>query len=348
MQPSRVTSLALAGLLVALPSLAEAQTQLRLLSQSLPTSKQYPPEKAAVDRITESEELGVEVTYNQYETLGLKQADALRLIRAGTFDVISTQIGLASRDDPFLEGLDIIGVSTDMEALKSAVDAYREVFDARLQEKFGAKVLALWPFGPQVFYCNEAIETVDDLDGLKVRSFTPSMSALLENFGATPVTLQFSEVYPALQRKVASCGVTSPTSGNVGKWPEVTTHQIPLSVSGSVQGHFANLDWWNSLSPEQQKGLEAEFGQLEADLWETAITINDDAVACNTGQETCSEHEKFAMSLVPVSDDDIAKVKAAAEAVVLPDWAERCEASYEGCSEVWNETVGTARGLTIQ
>ncbi|MEO1018419.1 MAG: TRAP transporter substrate-binding protein [Pseudomonadota bacterium] len=345
---SCTTILALAGLATTFPVVANAQSQMRLLSQSLETSKQYPPERAAVDRITESEDLGVDVVYNHYDTLGLKQADALRLIRAGTFDVISTQIGLASRDDPFLEGLDIIGVSTDMGALKESVDAYREVFDARLQEKFGAKVLALWPFGPQVFYCNEPIETVDDLEGLKVRTFTPSMSALLENFGATPVTLQFSEVYPALQRKVASCGVTSPTSGNVGKWPEVTTHQIPLSVSGSVQGHFANLEWWNSLSPEQQKGLEAEFAQMEADLWETAITINDDAIACNTGQDSCSEHEKFAMTLVPVSDADIEEVKSAAQAVVLPDWAERCEASYEGCTAVWNDTVGAARGLTIQ
>lgn len=339
---------AIAGLMLALPATVSAQTQMRLLSQSLPTSKQYPPEQAAVDRIVENEELGIDVVYNHYDSLGLKQADALRLIRAGTFDVISTQIGLASRDDPFLEGLDIIGVSTDMAALKDAVDAYREVFDSRLQEKFGAKVLGLWPFGPQIFYCNEPIESVDDLEGLKVRTFTPSMSALLEHFRATPVTLQFSEVYPALQRKVASCGVTSPTSGSVGKWPEVTTHQIPLSVSGSVQGHFANLEWWNSLSPEQQKTLEAEFAQMEADLWQTAITINEDALACNTGQDSCAEHEKFAMTLVPVSDDDLAEVKAAAEAVVLPDWAARCETSYEGCTAVWNETVGAARGLTIQ
>ena len=39
---------------------------------------------------------------------------------------------------------------------------------------------------------------------------------LIQSFGATPVTLQFSEVYPALQRGVANCGVTSPTSGNSG------------------------------------------------------------------------------------------------------------------------------------
>ena len=88
------------------------------------------------------------------DVIGIKAPDALRLIKAGTFDVMSVQIGMASRDEPLFEGIDLIGVSTDMAKLKKAVEAYRDVFDQRLQEKFNAKVMTLWPFGPQMFYCN--------------------------------------------------------------------------------------------------------------------------------------------------------------------------------------------------
>lgn len=63
------------------------------------------------------------------------------------------QVGSVAKDDPFLEGIDLIGVSTDMSDLKAAVDAYRDVFNARL-EQFGVKAAAIWPFGPQVFLCN--------------------------------------------------------------------------------------------------------------------------------------------------------------------------------------------------
>ena len=340
------TALAAAAVLVSVPA-AQAETQLRFLSQFLPTAKQYPPEKAALDTIDANGALGLKVVHNEYKALGLKSSDGLRLVRSGTFDVVTIQIGTASRDDPFLEGIDLIGVSTDMDALHDAVEAYREVFDARVQEKFNGKVLALWPFGPQVFYCNQPIKTVDDLSGLKIRSFTPSMSALLETFGATAVTLTFPEVYPALQRNVASCGVTSPTSGNTGKWPEVTTHQLPLSVSGSVQGYFANLDWWNGLSDAQRAGVEAAFKALEEGQWETAIALNGDAMACNTGQDDCKDHQKFSMTLVDVSPADIERVKASAQKVVLPDWAAKCEKTYAGCTKVWNDTVGKARGLSI-
>jgi TRAP-type C4-dicarboxylate transport system substrate-binding protein len=287
------------------------------------------------------------VNYNPMDVVNVQAADALRLLRSGAFDVMSVQIGMASRDDPFFEGIDLIGVSTNMKDLRKAVDAYREAFDQRLQSKFKSKVLTLWPFGPQVFYCNKPIKSVDDIKGLKVRSFTPSMAALIQNLGGTPVTLQFSEVYPSLQRGVADCGVTSPTSGNSGKWPEVTSFFMPLSVSGSVQGHFMNLDYWNKFTPEQQKRITAEFRKMEDAMWELADRANADAVNCNIGKEPCKEGVKFNMTLVPVTPADEAKIKSAVTATVLPLWKETCNKVDPKCTETWNATVGAARGYKI-
>lgn len=290
----------------------------------------------------------ININYNPMDVVNVQAADALRLLRSGTFDVMSVQIGMASRDDPFFEGIDLIGVSTNMKDLRRAVDAYREVFDKRLQQRFKAKVLTLWPFGPQVFYCNKPIESIDDVKGLKIRSFTPSMAALIQTLGATPVTLQFSEVYPALQRGVADCGVTSPTSGNAGKWPEVTTHFLPLSVSGSVQGHFMNLDYWNRFSPESQQKILAGFKQMEDRMWELAETANADAMNCNVGLEPCTAGTKFKMKMVKVSAADAAKVSAAVSASVLPLWKETCNKVDPKCSDIWNATVGKARNMAIK
>ena len=287
------------------------------------------------------------INYNAMDTVGVQAADALRLLRSGTFDVMSVQIGMAARDDPFFEGVDLIGVSTNLADLRKAVDAYRQVFDERLQKRFNAKVMTLWPFGPQVFYCNKPIKTLDDVKGLKVRSFTPSMAALIQSLGATPVTMQFSEVYPALQRGVADCGVTSPTSGNAGKWPEVTSYFLPLSVSGSVQGHFMNLDYWKKLSPEAQAKATTAFANMEDQMWQLADKANADAMNCNVGAEPCKDGTKFKMTMVQVSPADAARVKAAVSTVVLPLWKESCNKVDPKCSESWNNTVGKARGYKI-
>ena len=290
----------------------------------------------------------LKVSYNTMDAVNVQAADALRLLRSGTFDVMSVQIGMAARDDAFLEGIDLVGVSTNLEDLRVAVEAYRAALDERLQKRFNVKILTLWPFGPQIFFSNKPIESVADFKGLKIRSFTPSMAKLIEYFGAIPVTRPFSEVYPALQRGVVDCGVTSAASGNTGKWPEVTTHLFPLAVSGSMQGHFVNLDFWNKFSPESQEKLMKEFNRLETMMWDFTERANGFAVNCNVGQDPCEENIKFNMTLVPVSDQDKATLNAAVTETVLPMWAEACRKVYPEGVEIWNETVGKARGFQIK
>ncbi|MBJ3778017.1 TRAP transporter substrate-binding protein [Acuticoccus mangrovi] len=318
----------------------------RWLSQTQQQQAQYPAEAAAVEAVGAA---GFAVDRNEFQALGLNLTDALRLAGTGVFQIVSTQVGSVAKDDPFLEGIDLIGVSTDMGELKDAVEAYRTAFNDRLAERFGVKALAIWPFGPQVFLCNQEISGLADLEGLKVRSFTASMSTLLSELGATPVTLSFPEVYPALQRGVASCGVTSPTSSNTGKWPEVTTHVMPLSVSGSVQAHLVNLAWYNGLPADKRAALDAAMADMEAALWELATKSNEDALACTTGQDSCPGgiYNVYDNTLVPVSEADKALVTTIAKEKILPEWAERCTAAYPECKTIWSQTVGAARGLSL-
>ncbi|MEM8959479.1 MAG: TRAP transporter substrate-binding protein DctP [Pseudomonadota bacterium] len=339
------TALATGLVLAGAPSVTAQAMQ--FVSQNQEQRAQNPPEMAAMDALADA---GFDINRSEFQALNINLADGLRLVSTGAFDMATIQVGSVAKDDPFLEGIDLIGVSTNMTDLADAVEAYREVFNARLGEKFGVKAVAIWPFGPQVFLCNADISSLDDLDDLKVRSFTASMSTLLENLGATPVTLSFPEVYPALQRGVASCGVTSPTSSNTGKWPEVTTNLYPLSVSGSVQSHMVNLEWLNGLTEEQRTAFETAMADMEAALWETAITTNGTAQSCSTGGD-CPEggiYTSYDMALIPVSEADKAKVAEISVTKILPEWAEKCEASYTGCTAIWNDTVGAARGLEIQ
>jgi hypothetical protein len=70
-------------------------------------------------------------------------------------------------------------------------------------------------------------------------------------------------------------------------------------------------------------------------------------VNCNVGKEPCKEGTKFAMTLVPVTAADEAKIKAAVTATVLPLWKQTCNKVDPKCSDTWNATVGAARGYKI-
>lgn len=333
------------GLLLA--GLTQAETMLRVVGNFSGNKLHVEEvERPFFDKLNARDDLAV--VYNPMDAIGVEAADALRLIRSGAFDVMSVQIGMASRDEPFFEGIDLAGVSSSLDAQREAVNAVREAFDQRLQERFNAKLMTMWPFGPQMMFCNGDIDGVKDLAGKKVRVFTPSMSRLVEGLGAIPVTLQFSEVYLALQRGVADCGVTAPSAGNNGKWPEVTDTFVPLPLSYSVQGHFMNLDTWNGFDAAQQQALTEAFALLEEQMWEVAYDVNDDAIACNTGQESCANHESYDMNLVEIDPTSRELVKKITSEAVLPVWAETCSKQYDDCAAVWNRTVGKASDMSIQ
>ncbi len=192
--------IALAGAIALAASPLQAETELRFLGQFLPTQKHFPPVSAALD-VIDANQTGVKVVRNEYKALGLQTSDGLRLARSGTFDVVAVQIGSASRDDAFLEGLDLIGVSTDMKSLREAVNAYREAFDLRLREKFGATVLALWPFGPQMFFCNQPLKTVDDLKGLEGSQLYSFDVSTLKEFWCNGCNIEFSRSVPGSAAK---------------------------------------------------------------------------------------------------------------------------------------------------
>lgn len=248
-------------------------------------------EKEFYADLAKNTDIPLAINFNPLDVVGVDMQDTLRMVKSGAFDIVQSTVGAAARDDAFLEGIDLIGVSTSMGQLQEVVDAFRPELEKRVGEKFNSKVLAVWPYGPQVFYCNAEVTGLNSLKGLKVRSYTASMSALLEAIGATPVTMSFKEVYPALQRGVVDCAITSPTSGNTGNWPEVTTHFLPLGISWSVNGHFMNLDKWNSFSPEQQKKLEGSFSSFEQQFWDLAAENNGWATACNTGGDGCENYK---------------------------------------------------------
>ena len=103
---------------------AQAQpTGMRVAGNFSANGKHVGIERSFFTALPKLSGIDLNVNYNTMDAVSVQAADALRLLRSGTFDVMSVQIGMASRDDPFFEGVDLIGVSTNMKDLRKAVDA---------------------------------------------------------------------------------------------------------------------------------------------------------------------------------------------------------------------------------
>jgi len=217
--------------------------------------------------------------------------------------------------------------------------------DQRLQAKFNTKLLGLWPFGPQVIFCNAEIGSLADIKGLKVRTYDQNLSNFVSSIGGTPVPLGFGEVHQSLARGVVDCAITGPSSANSASWPEVTTHVLPLAVQIAVQGHGMHLDVWNKFSADDQAAIQKAFDDHTDDIWEYSEELFDDAMRCNVGATPCELNKPYTLVNVPVSDADIATVKDAVKELSFPTWAEVCDKIDPTCSADWSATVGKRFGL---
>lgn len=305
-------------------------------------------EQPFFNRLGEESGGRIDVQFRTMDELGQRGFQGLRQLKTGVFDVMTLQLGYVSGEDPFFQGVDLVGVSPDIETARKVVDAYREEFDKRLQEKFGGKLLAIWPYGDQIFWFRGAVSGLDDFKGKKIRVFSKPMSDFVTKFGATGVTLAFPEVYTSLQRGVIEGAVSGALAGNTASWHEISDHIYPMPMGFSLQLHVANVDYWNKLPEDVKSFLEQKFSELEEELWKIGGEATQDGINCNTGQGTCTYGTKARMTMIPVSDRDRERMKVAVEEVILPAWASSANRVDPNSSRIWNETIGKVVGMTIK
>jgi len=289
--------------------------------------------------------LPIDADYKPMDVLGVKDADGLRVLKSGLFDIVTLRLAQVSRDEPFFLGPDIVGLSTDYDVARKVVDAYRESFDKRLQERHGGKLLGIYPFGPQVVFCKVPITGLADLKGKKVRVYDQSLAKFIEKLGGIPVTIPFGETQQALERGVTDCAITGPSSANSAGWPEVTTHFMPIGFQIALNAYAMNLSKWNALSADQKTKITDAFKKFEMEVWAYSRELFEDASRCNVGKEPCKTVKKFAMKDVPVKASDQQMIRDALTTVSLPIWSELCDKSYDKCSATWKQAIGPVVGI---
>ncbi len=334
------------ALLAAPAAAAEKKIQLKVAGNLLATGLILKEkEQPFFEKLAETTGLPIDVDYKPMDVTGIKDVEGLRVLKSGLFDIVSLRLAQVSRDEPFFLGSDLVGLNANYDIAKESNQRYLEAFDARLQERFNAKLLGIWPFGPQVLFCKPEIGGLADLKGKKVRVYDQSLAQFIESIGGTPVSLSFGETQQALSRGVVDCAITGPSSANSAGWPEVTSYFMPIGFQVAFQAYGMNLDKWKQFTPEQQQKLQAAFDAHIADTWAYSEELFDDAVRCNVGQEPCTTVKKYDMTLVPVTEADLKLVQSAVPTISFPAWSEVCDRSYKGCSEKWKSLLGDMVGM---
>jgi len=286
-------------------------------------------------------------------TLGLSGAEVFRLNRQGVTDFVSGSGTYASGDLPIIDGTDLTGVSQDIGTFKKVVDAFLPRISAEMERRTGVKVIGAFPTVGQVVFCNAQVNTLDDLKGKKVRVSGATLADFMRGLGATPVTMGFSEVIPAMQRKTIDCAVTGTTTGNTSKLVEVSTHLVPLLTGWSLNLTTVNLQRWQSLPPATRDFIQARLNdKMDADAWLLADKTTDHGIWCSVGDPRCVPDQgpgvqlgRYSLTLAKFTPADDERRKSIVREYVLPGFKQRCGVE---CAAAWNDAVGPVVGLKIQ
>nr|WP_272212288.1 DctP family TRAP transporter solute-binding subunit [Marinicella sp. W31]MDC2878201.1 DctP family TRAP transporter solute-binding subunit [Marinicella sp. W31] len=187
-----------------------------------------------------------------------KDSEVIDQVRSGLVESTISSAGGMAEHYPLVGVFDIPFAFPNIGVASQVIDkdsAFGMAFSEDLEGKTGLKVLGLLDSGGFFEFTNSErpIETVEDMDGLKIRTMTlPTHETLISSLGGQPTALPWAEVYTALQTGVAD-GEMNPIPiiafakfQEVQKYLSITNHLITPYI------WTMNEEFFDGLSPENQ------------------------------------------------------------------------------------------------
>ena len=231
--------------------------------------------KSEVERRTGGD---IKVTIYPNGTLGKQKAMLEQLARGVIQGVSLSEGGVA----PFYPNIAVFSIPY----LFSEADIAYEVLDGPLGDYLKddvAKVAGFRPlaWGEDAGFRNftnskKPIKTPEDIKGMKIRTMTvPAHMEMVKAMGGIPTPVSWSELYTALQTKVAD-GEENPVSNiRNARLEEVQKY---LTLDGhvySIMAIYVNEKWFQDLPPQHRQALLAA-GKLAAQATRCLSRINEE------------------------------------------------------------------------
>lgn len=174
--------------------------------------------------------------------LGFKGPELLKAVRDGLVPISDILIpGVAG--DEYMMGITTIPfLVRSVEEGKLFLDVARPYFDELLQKNWNQKILFYGPWPPAGLWGKNKITKVEDLKGLKTRTYDKNGALVMEALDATPYPLPFSEVYSSLATGLIDSVVTSATTAVDAKFWEVLKYYAPVGVTYGPDFTTINLE----------------------------------------------------------------------------------------------------------
>lgn len=245
----------------------------------------------------------------------VKGPDIVESLKDGRVDVSQVMPTLYTTTFPVTSVHELPFQSSNSPAVSEAMAELASDEDGPVFQEFSAEGIRplAWAIGSSsALGTKNAVETVDDLEGVRIRGNDRS-SQVMGAAGANIINMELADVYGSLDRGLID-GVYGVPFGFVGplKYAEVVKHFTDTGMGvASANPISVSEELWDSLTEEERKVIEEVSAEVPAKVGE--FDAQFDAQSCEVVKEQGAELHVF-------SDEEVKKLEEAGADEVYDEW----------------------------
>ncbi len=234
--------------------------------------------------------------------LGYKGPELLKTVRDGLVPLSDILISGVAGDEAIFQVVTLPFLCRNLEEARILNDIARPYFD-KVAEKWKQKILFVSPWPGAGLWTTKKVQSVDDMKGLKTRTYDKNGALVVEATGGTPYALPFSEVYSSLATGLIDSVITSTPTAVDAKFWEVLKFYEPLNITIAVDMINVNLKAFNKLDEKSRKAVLAAAKEMEASAWAQVAALDKEKESlCNSnGIETVPPSDELMNALTDVT-----------------------------------------------
>jgi TRAP-type transport system periplasmic protein len=314
-----------AGLLLASATTMAQEVTLKL-HQLLPIQATIPADFLVPWSEKVEQESGGRIKIEHYPAmqLGGRPPSLIDQVTDGAVDFVWTVLGYTPGRFPKSEAFELPFMVTTAEQTSRA---FHEYFENNLQDEFpGLKVIAVHTHGPGLLHTKDPVNSLSDIQGMKLRGPTRVITEMLGTLGAVPVGMPVPAVPESLSKGVIDGAVIPWEITLPLKVPELVGNHTGFSGSNGLytatfvfamnQGSYDRL-------PDDLKKIIDDNSGMEAAAWAGRAMDGGDETGLRVATETGN-------NIVTLDDAETARWREAA-APVVTNWIEEMnEKGFDG------------------
>lgn len=202
-----------------------------------------------------------------------KHPEIKNAVRSGQVPIGEILLSNLGNESPIFAVDSLPFLAANYDAAKKLWNASREATN-KLFDQQGMMVLYSVPWPPQGIYTRKELKTIDDMKGIKFRTYNPATSQLAKLAGAVPTQVEAADIPQAFSTGRVDAMITSASTGVNSKAWDFVSHYHDTQAWLPKNVVLVNKKSFRALDKKTQDAILKAAKDAEERGWKASVEEN--------------------------------------------------------------------------